>query len=245
MIKSPWVVCRKPNPQAKIRLFCFPYAGGGSAVFRTWPDQLAPDVEVCAMLFPGRETRLRETPFTQVSALVGALLQVLPPYLGKPFAFFGHSMGALVSFEVARQLRDNSNLRHLFVSARRAPQVLDTRTHLHKLPDDAFIDAVQERYGGVPEIILQNEELRALFLPLVRADMTIFETYTYTPADPLNCPITIFGGEDDKNAPRDLLAAWEAQTKATFSLQMFPGGHFFVNEVQASVTQAILTGLLG
>ncbi len=104
-LHNNWVACAKPNPQAKLRLFCFHYAGGGASVFRGWRDSLPQSVEVCAIELPGRGMRLRESPFTQLEPLVQHLASTLLPYLDKPFAFFGHSMGGLVSFELTRLLR--------------------------------------------------------------------------------------------------------------------------------------------
>src|ERR1039458_7197841 len=102
---DPWISCRRPGPEARLRLFCFPYAGAGALIFRTWSDGLPADVEVCPVQLPGRGTRLMERPFTQLSLLIEALAQALVPFLDKPFAFFGHSLGALVSFELARRIR--------------------------------------------------------------------------------------------------------------------------------------------
>jgi medium-chain acyl-[acyl-carrier-protein] hydrolase len=124
-LNDAWVLCPKPNPQARLRLFCFPYAGGGASRFRLWPDFLPPEVEVCAIQYPGREARLGESPFTQLSPLVQTLASALRLYLNLPFVFFGHSLGALACFELARQLRRQGQPEplHLFVSGRRAPQV--------------------------------------------------------------------------------------------------------------------------
>lgn len=235
-----WVICTKPNPQANLRLFCFPYAGGGALSFRTWPNGLSTTIEVCAVELPGRGTRMRLAPFTQLEPLVEALAQALLPNLNKPFALFGHSMGGLVSFELARLIRRKYGLLpvHLFVSGRRAPQVPDLDPPIHALPEPAFLDELR-RYNGTPEAVLENKELMQLLLPILRADFAVLETYVYTTEPPLGCPITAFGGLQDCKVSCDHLEAWRNQTSASFSLQMLPGDHFFLNSAQALLLQSL------
>lgn len=237
---NSWLTCLRPKPQAKLRLFCFHYAGGGALSFRSWSDSLPPTVEVCAIELPGRGTRLMEPPFTQLEPLIQELTPVLLPYLNKPFAFFGHSMGALVSFELARILRKKYDLSpvHLFVSGRRAPQVPDPDPPIHTLPEHEFLDELR-RYNGTPESVLENAELMQLFLPTLRADFAVLETYVYTPEPLLDCPITAFGGLEDWKASCDDLEAWREQTNAEFSLQMFPGDHFFIHSAQPLLLQLL------
>jgi medium-chain acyl-[acyl-carrier-protein] hydrolase len=235
-----WIACRKPNPQARLRLFCFPYAGTGPSIFRTWSDGLPADVEVCPVQFPSRGTRLMETPFTQLSPLVQALAQALVPLLDKPFAFFGHSLGALVSFELARQLRRQSGVlpAHLFVSADRAPQIPHRDRLIHALPEAEFL-AELRRLNGIPGKVLEEAELMQIMLPVLRADFAVYETYVYSAELPLNCPISTFGGLQDQRVSRGDLEAWRDQTSGSFSLQMFPGDHFFLNTTQPLLLQAL------
>jgi len=235
-----WVTCPKPNPQATLRLFCFHYAGGGAAIFRTWSDSLPQSVEVCAIELPGRGTRLMERPFTQLEPLVPTLASALFPYLDKPFAFFGHSMGGLVSFELARLLRREYGLSlvHLFVSAHRAPQVPDPDAPIHALPNPEFLQELR-RYNGTPEAVLENAELMQLLLPTLRADFAVVETYAYTPEQPLDCPITAFGGLDDREVSSDELEAWREQTNASFVLKMFPNDHFFLDSAKPLLLQSL------
>ncbi len=229
-VTLPWVACHTPNPQARLRLFCFPYAGGGAPIFHTWSDGLPAEVEVCPVQFPGRGTRLREPPFTQLSPLVRALAQALSPLLDTPFAFFGHSLGALVSFELARQLRQQHSLEPvcLFISAHPAPQIPSSRPPMHTLPEREFLEKLR-RLGGTPTEVLEHEELMQLVLPVLRADFAVYETYAYSAEFPLSCPISAFGGLHDRSVNRSDLEAWRAQTHAPFSLRMLPGDHFFLN----------------
>lgn len=235
-----WVTFSKPNPQANLRLFCFAYAGGGALSFRTWADGLPTTVEVCPVELPGRGTRMRLAPFTQLKPLVEALAQALLPYLNKPFAFFGHSMGGLVSFELARLLRREYDLLpvHLFVSGRRAPQVPAPGRPIHALPEPAFLEELR-RLNGTPEAVLKNTELMRLLLPILRADFTVIETYVYATEPPLDCPISAFGGLQDVDISCDDLEAWRNQTSASFSLEMLPGNHFFMHSAQPLLLQSL------
>ena len=238
---NSWVKCPKPKPQANLRLFCFPYAGGSTLGFHTWPDSLPPTVEVCLVELPGRGTRLMESPFTRMSLLVQGIAQALFPYLDKPFAFFGHSMGGLVSFELARLLSSEYGCSpvHLFVSGRRAPQIPELeRATIYTLPEPEFLEELC-RLNGTPKAVLENTELMQLLLPALRADFAVVETYVYTPKPTLDCPITAFGGLQDCEVSYDYLEAWREQTNASFSLQMLPGDHFFVYSAQPLLLQAL------
>lgn len=235
-----WVKCFKPNPRARIRVLCFPYAGGGASIFRSWSELLPPEVEACAVQLPGREDQLRQAPFTQLSLLEQTLAQVLEPYLHIPLVLFGHSMGGLISFELARQLRRQRQPTpvHLFVSGHHAPQLPDPNPPIHQLPDPAFV-AELRRLNGTPETVLQNSELMEVFLPVLRADFAICETYKYSIEAPLDCPLSVFGGLRDDRVSRDELAAWRSQTSASFTLDMFPGNHFFLESERAIFVRAL------
>jgi medium-chain acyl-[acyl-carrier-protein] hydrolase len=221
------------DPQVKVRLFCFPFAGAGASVYRNWHHALPKSIEVCPVQLPGREERLLEVPFTRLAPLVDELGKVIEPYLDRPFAFFGHSMGALISFVLARHLRRmNQPLPvHLFISGRRAPQILGTESTTYHLPDLDFVEELR-RLQGTPESVLQNSELMELFIPLLRADFELCETYNYHDEQPLDCPFSIFGGLDDADVSHNSLAGWETQTTYSLHLQMFPGDHFFMLDAQ-------------
>jgi len=226
-----WISFRKPRPEARLRLFCFPYAGAGALIFRTWSDGLPADVEVCPVQLPGRGTRLMERPFIRLAPLVEALAQALVQLLDRPFAFFGHSLGALVSFELARRVRKQYGMDpvRLFVSAGRAPQIPHRGPAIHTLPEEQFV-AELRRLNGTPRELLSHVELMEIMLPLLRADFALYETYVYSSEAPLNCPISAFGGLLDHSVNDSDLEAWRAQTSMFFSLRMFPGDHFFLNQ---------------
>lgn len=235
-----WVTCPKPNPQVRLRLFCFPYAGGGASIFRTWSDDLPAQIEVCPVQLPGRERRLKEPSFTRLSPLLQKLAQVLHPYLNIPFAFFGHSMGALISFALAHQLRRQYSLDpvQLLVSGHRAPQIPDPDPPIHQLPESEFVEELR-RLNGTPDSVLQNAELMQLVLPVLRADFALLETYVYSTEAPLDCPISAFGGLQDGEVSYDDLAAWREQTNSSFTLSMFPGNHFFLQSARSLILSAV------
>jgi len=235
-----WLVCFNPNLRAKIRLFCFPFAGGGALAYRSWADELPPEIEVYAVLLPGRENRLRESPVFEMPPLIDALTDVLKPYMDLPYAFFGHSLGALIGFELSRRLCISQHRvpDHLFVSGRQAPQISDTDPPLRYLPKQQFIQQLR-RLNGTPEAVLEDEELIELFLPMLRADFTLLETYSYVEDMPLPFSITAFGGRQDPKTTPEGLQDWEKQTSGDFSLHWFDGDHFFLQHCRSRLLFAV------
>jgi medium-chain acyl-[acyl-carrier-protein] hydrolase len=235
-----WFIFPRPDPRAKLRLFCFPYAGGGTLIYRNWPGSLPAGVEVCSAQLPGRGARIQEAPFTSLAELVEVISAVIVPRLDKPFAFFGHSMGAMISFELARRLKENSLPQpvHLFVSGRRAPQTYRRDRLTHNLPESEFIEEVR-RLNGTPHEVLAHPELMQLMMPLLRGDFSVVETYEYSPGPPLGCPITTYGGLEDREVSREDLLGWREQTTSSFQLRMLPGDHFFLNTARALLLRMI------
>lgn len=241
VVTDRWVSCSRPNSQSRIRLFCFPYAGAGSSLFNTWSNLLLPEIELYLVHLPGRDARISEAPYRQLRPLINLLIEGLVPYLDKPFAFFGHSLGSLIGFEVTRQLR-RQNYRqpaHLFVSGRQPPHASSLTPNLHQLPEKEFLETTQRFYGSLPEVILQDSELVSLFLSIMRADITMAETYEYEPEARLDCSITAYGGLQDASVSEDNLVAWQEQTVSGFNLKMFPGEHFFIQSARAALLQDI------
>jgi surfactin synthase thioesterase subunit len=227
---NQWLVTAKPTPEASLRLFCFPYAGGTARTFHTWPRRLPGKVELCAFQLPGHGARMSEPPFTQLPPLIKYLARVIEPYLDKPVAFFGHSMGAIIAFELARHLRRESKCEpvHLFLSGRRAAQLTIDKPPSYNLPEPEFLDKLR-LLNGTPKEVFEHPELLQLMIPLLRADFGVCQTYSYSPEPPLACPITAFGGLKDEEIGPEVLKPWAAQTTSSFSLHMLPGDHFFIN----------------
>jgi medium-chain acyl-[acyl-carrier-protein] hydrolase len=237
---SPWVSIFRPNPSARLRLFCFPYAGGSSLTFRQWPSGLPPDVELCAVQLPGRGGRMRETPFKRMPPLVEALAEVLPPFFDRPFAFFGHSMGATIGFELARRLRraHAPEPAHLLVSGRQPPQAPYADRGMYSLSDAELIEELRQ-LNGTPSEVLEHAEMMQLLLPLLRADLELIQTYAYEPEPPLSCRISAFGGLRDDEADRDVLQQWAGQTTAEFSLDFLESDNYLINTCLPQLLQAI------
>lgn len=232
MSKEPWFSYLKPRPRAQIRLFCLPYAGGGAMIYRGWSEELPAEIEVIPVQLPGRERRMRERAFTQMNPLVVALAEALDPFLDpRPFAFFGHSMGASIAYELANRLRSLGRPlpRQLLVSGRSAPQLEGEQRSYYDLPDDEFRDRLRE-IEGTPEAVLENDELMALMMPLLRADFELIDTYPPTLHPPFDCPVTAYGGLGDEEIPEEDVSAWREITRGPFKKRMLAGGHFFINE---------------
>jgi medium-chain acyl-[acyl-carrier-protein] hydrolase len=227
--KDPWIQRPLPRPHARLRLLLLPHAGGAASTFRGWADALPAEVEVCPVQLPGRENRMAERAFTSVPPLVEALAAALERWRDLPYAVFGHSNGALIGFELARLVRRTGTPGpvHLFASGRRAPDVPARHPPVWTLTDDGFLEQLKE-LGGMPREILEHPELLALLLPLLRADMTLADTYAYADEPPLSLPITTFGGIDDTKATRDDVEAWARHTTAPFAMHVFAGDHFFI-----------------
>ncbi len=242
---TDWIVCLRPNPNASLRLFCFPYNAGSISVFRDWPDGLPSNIEVYGIQVPGGADRPSEQPLTHLSAVVETLAQVLLPYLNKPFAVYGHSLGALIGFELTRQLFQKHGLApvHLFVGAWYAPHLPNPYPSSKQLSEPEFIKQVLPLVD-CSESVLENAEIMRSLLPILKTGALLYEQYTYSEQKSLECPISAFGGVEDKVVNHDLLSAWHQHTRSAFTVQMFPGHHLFLHSDQSLILQAISQELM-
>lgn len=242
---SAWIQLFKPQAQPRVRLVCFPHAGGGATAFRLWRERMPAHVELSAVQLPGRGGRLRETPIDSLPALTELITSELLPYLDRPYVFFGHSMGAVLALEVARAAMraGREPPSHLFLSARRPPHLPRLEPDLHRLPDDAFLKVLGTRFGGVPAEVLQEPELLSLVLPALRADITALETFSPPEAEPLKCAITAYGGGEDRLVTVEQLHAWRSYTSGPFRVRQFPGGHFYLQSAQNELLSDIAAHL--
>ncbi len=222
------------------RLFCFPYAGAGRAVFREWPKLLPPDIDVRVPCLPGRDARFDESPATQMGPLASSLARDILATTDLPYAIFGHSMGAFIAFDVAHELaalgRPPS---HLFVSAQRGPALPYRGQPIFTLPDEEFLAGVVARYQNIPQPVLEQKDLMAVLLRTLRGDFTLTEDYRYRAAGRLSCPITVFGGEDDISLLPEELEAWADETTGVFRRHTLRGGHFFLNDRRTELLATI------
>ena len=238
---NPWVFFPKKNTTARVRLFCFPYAGGGVHIYYAWPASLPAWVEVVAIQLPGRGARMRDAPLTRVTQMAEALAVEMLPLLDKPFAFFGHSLGATIAFELMRVLRAAAQpLPGLFMPAgRQAPQLLDTDPPTYHLPKADFILELA-RLNGTPQAVLDNHELMEIVLPALRADFEAAETYEYQVQAPFSMPFVVFGGRQDVDNHTDqAMAAWHLHTDAAFTSFGLPGDHFFIHSDETRLLELL------
>jgi medium-chain acyl-[acyl-carrier-protein] hydrolase len=235
-----WFVCPQVKPEAKSRVFLFPYAGGGTAVFSKWSTEFPSNIEVHIAHYPGRGSRHNETPIRSLVTLIDRLAQAIQPLLDKPYIFFGHSLGGTIAFELTHHLRQNElpQPHALFVSACPAPHLPRPHAPTHVLPDDEFLTSLK-KLGGISDEILQNQEMLDLLLPVLRADFELIETYRHTYDKPLDCPIFALGGIEDPRVSHEQLEGWTMHTHAAFESTYFPGDHFFINTARASIIESM------
>ncbi len=240
----------RPRPESGrfrsgTRLFCFPYAGGSATtIYRTWPESLPRNIEVCPIQLPGRGPRFAEQPLTQMDDLVTLLVKELQPFMNVPFAFFGHSMGALISFELARRLEEEtgSGPLQLFVSSFAAPSLPRAQTSVRNLEDERLLERLQKLQGTPTEIMAQPEIIQHA-LQVFRADVALCETYEFTPGTLLSCPISVFGGRQDPIVSPETLKQWQPLTRESCSVNLFAGNHFFLHQAQSDLTEIIASRL--
>ncbi|MGV9767015.1 thioesterase II family protein [Micromonospora tulbaghiae] len=231
------------DPDAPMLLYCVPHAGGGGSFFRPWRAVLEPYLGVCPVVLPGRESRLSEPPYTSIEHVVPPLAAAISAHADRPYALFGHSMGAVVAYETARRLSAGpGGPARLFVSGRRAPHLPARRPDRHTLGADEFLPAVAA-LGGTPDEVLRRHDLMALFLPGLRADFAVNETYRQLPGPPLRCPVSAFTGDADPEVDVVEMRSWAEVTSAGFSLRVFSGGHFYLAGPPAELAEALLADL--
>lgn len=240
--RRDWVQPRGRTEPPRMRVFCLPHAGGDTNSFRSWQQHFAPHIQVCPIALPGRDSRLSEPLITDFEELVEAIYQGTEGWFDLPFAFFGHSMGSLLAFEWARKLQNRRNLhpRCIFLSGRRAPHLPGGQVAIHDLPDIQFMDELRRCYQGIPEEFSESPELVQFYLPILRADVAVVESYQFQDAEPLNCPMKVFAGANDATVTYDDLLAWNRQTSDAFSAHILPGGHFFVQKPMVMCIAATL-----
>jgi medium-chain acyl-[acyl-carrier-protein] hydrolase len=228
-VRNPWLMPLRRGAGGASGLICFPYGGGSAAVFHGWGERLPAGVELHGVQLPGRTTRVFEPAYTSLPPLVDALVQALGPALRRPTVLFGHSMGALLAFELARELRRRGAPGPVALILSGCPAAhLPIGSRVHDLPEPELL-ARLVRLGGTPPELLQDRELLDLVLPAVRADFAVAETYRHSAEPPLDVPIAAFAGRHDEHAAVDDVDAWREHTSAGFTLDVLPGEHFFIH----------------
>lgn len=243
---AAWWPFGAPADPDRIPLLCLPFAGGGASAYRSWRRAQPAGIEICPIQLPGREARIRETPHRRVEALVEELAPTLAPLAGRRWALFGHSMGALIGFELTRRAAEWDLLppAHLFVSAARPPAAMRRGAPLHALPDAAFLATLRE-LKGTPEEVLAHDELMDLLLPILRADFEMCETFMHPGGGPLGVPITAFGGAHDPQVSEDDLEGWGRETTGSFDVVRLPAHHFYLEEHASTILSCVAARLNG
>ncbi len=237
-----WIRRFHPSPTG-VPLVCFPHAGGSASYYFPMSRSTPPKIDVMALQYPGRQDRRHEPFVDSIFELADTLCEVLEPVLDGPFAFFGHSMGAILAFEVAQRLERSKGVSPIwfFASGRRAPS--RRRSESVSLLGDAELVAELRRVGGTHQRVLEDAEFLATALPVIRNDYRAVEGYTWTPAPPLNCPATVLVGESDPQTTTDEASAWREHFTGPCDLQVFPGGHFYLEAASTRVIEIITTAL--
>ncbi|MGW3352608.1 thioesterase II family protein [Nonomuraea rubra] len=229
-----WFHSLDPRPHAAMRLFCFPHAGGAAAAYRDWHRAVPPSVEVRAVQYPGRADRASEAPLHDAHALADLIAEAMRPLLDRPAVLFGHSLGSVIAYETALRVSPA----HLVVSGRRAANL--PRPGTVHLGTEEELTAELRRLGGTEPELLDDPDVRAYILPIVRADYRLAETYRSRPAEPLDCPITAIIGDSDPEVDTTNAAGWAELTRAGFKLHVLPGGHFYLAPRRTEVIDLIL-----
>lgn len=242
---TPYIACYNPISDPQMRLFCLHHAGGGASSYREWQPYFEPlGVEIVPIQLPGRENRISEPFPVNVDELIMAMIEELQPYLDRPLAIWGHSMGAVLGYELALRLRlaEIAPVKCLLASAKEAPHIKVSLSKTIGLSDPEFIESVRQ-YDGLPSAVLNEPEMLELVLPALRADFELCEQYQFHPSQPLDCPIYCYGGIQDKTVSHAGMMAWESLTSQSFTFRRFPGDHFYTKSQPGLLFKAIMQDL--
>ncbi|MFH8568044.1 thioesterase II family protein [Streptomyces sp. NPDC017993] len=243
---SAWLKWYRPVLAPRLRLICLPYAGGTAGAFHSWADRLPANVELVAVQYPGRQDRFQEPCVEEMAPLADHIAQELAPYCDRPFALFGHSMGAAVGYEVALRLeaRYGARPQHLFVSGHASPLLPRGHRDVHLRDEESMLEWFGE-LGAMDPAVLADKELRPLVVPSLRADLRLIETYRPAPHRPVSAPLTSYVGDADPGVDPDDAAAWSELTSGEFSFRVFPGGHFYLSDQETELLADITERLEG
>jgi medium-chain acyl-[acyl-carrier-protein] hydrolase len=240
-----WLAIPRPRPGARARLILAPHAGGSPAWYAGWGDELPAEVELNVLHMPGRGSRHAETAVADFASLIATLAPMLAPRFGNPYALYGHSLGSLIAFELARELVKQGGRppARLFVSGCPAPHLVAGLPSISDMPDDAFVNELR-RLGGIPDEVLVNNEILLPMLPSLRADMALFESYVHREPGKLDCPILALGGSEDRFAGRRALEGWQEYTSDGSDVRIFRGDHFFIREHRGEIVRLVAYEIL-
>lgn len=240
-VKSDWFLIRKPNPQARLRIFCFPYAGGSASTFLSWKELIEKEgVELVTVQLPGRANRFNEPAFSAMNDLVNDLYPKIKSLMDKPYMIFGHSMGGYIGFELLKRVvADGGRIpEHFIASGSRPPHLSDAGDPVYKLSSSVFMERLV-KFNGTPEMVLQNPEYMELFLPLLRADFELAMTYCSEIEEPLDCKMSLFLGEEDDMLGEHVVPEWQKHFLGKIQCFCFQGDHFFIEKNKQNVIKQV------
>lgn len=227
--RDPWIMTPHVPDDRDCFAYCFPHAGAGASIFSPWTRRAPARLEIVGMQLPGRESRASEPPMRSLQAIVDASADAIMRHGAGPIVLFGHSFGGLLAFLVGHTLRRRGReIRGLIVSAATPPHIPRRRPPIHHLPDREFVQILAERYGGIPQAVLDDAELLAMCLPVLRADLEVLETASHGGHRAIDCPIIALSGRQDPLASATIVRHWADLTSVSFDLREFDGGHFFL-----------------
>lgn len=243
--ENPWIVQFDQKENAKINLICFHYAGGSASFFAKWNEFVGPNIQLIAVQLPGRRARLHEKPLRRISEIVSAFDQAVKPFLNKPFAVIGYSLGSVLAFEWIRLLQDRQGLAPIFFfpMACSAPQISLGYPKIHQMVDKEFLEMMGQLFGAIPNSVLSDPDMIAAMLPGMKADIEVLETYRFQENRKLNVPILAIGGDMDPATTSAGLAAWQEHTEVRFEMREYQGDHFFVNGHEKEIVSFITSFL--
>ncbi|MEV8016418.1 alpha/beta fold hydrolase [Streptomyces sp. NPDC086554] len=237
---GPWIRRYRPAPNARARLLCLPHAGGSAPFYLPFARSIGPDVEVLAVQYPGRHDRDDEPGVDSIHGLADALLAEVLPYGDRPLAIFGHSLGAMIAFELALRLEEKgATPLVVFVSGRRAPSRRRADDRAVHLSDEEVLIAELRALSGTDARVFENKELLRMALPAIRNDYKAAETYRYVPGPRLAAPVRGYVGDDDPKATLDEVRSWSEHTDGGFEMSTYPGGHFYLSDQMQVVAAAV------
>jgi len=238
--KMSWLPSINTDEAVKYRVFCFPFAGAGSSIYRSWIEEMRPEIDVCPIQLPGRENRIQEPAIDNVEQMVAEVIEVIKSYLDTPFAFFGHCIGALIGYELASELKRQFQPapEHIYVSAFRAPDYENPNRVLHGLTDMEIKEELRG-YGGFPDAVLDNDDVMCTLMPMLRADFALHENYGFNGYQRLECPISVFGGDEDHIVRQEHMENWKDRSEAEVNMRIFKGGHFFLSANKEAILEEI------
>ncbi|MEU3188840.1 alpha/beta fold hydrolase [Streptomyces sp. NPDC006923] len=242
---SNWIRRFHPSEEARVRLVCFPHAGGSAPFYFPMSQKLSPGVDVLSLQYPGRQDRRQDRRIDTIAEYADIIAAELRPWLDLPTAFFGHSMGAVLAFEVTRRLEKDPGYSpvRIFASGRRAPSSYRDE-NVHKRDDDGIVAEMRLLSGTNPQI-LGNEEILRMVMPAIRSDYTAIETYRAELSAIVRAPITVLTGDDDPKTSPEEAEAWRGHTSDAFDIHTFPGGHFYLAAHQEKIIKIVSEGISG